>query len=487
MAANRFATMLHRNTHKLILILVYAFLEWVLIILLLFNSLFSYLITKFADFFGLERPCLWCSRVDHILEPGKGTKSYADLVCESHAMQISQMGYCSNHQKVAESQKMCENCLSAGPYYIGKNIGMTRRMAFISCTGEKNHENDENTFNCSCCNESLSSKNHHSSLLLKSPWGSSEYNEKGDLIIEAMDHDEDNGCEYQGPNKRVELLNHGKNTGCEIEMDDVNHDGHTRVVADENQFPCNVHNFSMRETAEEDCLSSASMFICYEKEAMEDTKSSSLDIARQDSNGTEFAHQFSDGSTTQCYSEEDDLVEAVGGLTCKDYKFYDLTHRLIPIELIDNSTRADRGVCSLKEEGLRECWNVDASLYCVDSKLKIQGESCLITKNKSAEKINYREFESLELGEAALVESSEAEAEERKQELEEEANGQGPTSQVIQTFEIKVKEAAMHEQNHPPGRNCTSLLCYMMFVFVYIIIYIFYLAEYISVDFLFVE
>ena len=85
MAANKFATMLHRNTNKITLVLVYAILEWILILpLLLLNSLFSYLIIKFADYFGLKRPCIWCTRIDHIIEPGKiNNNSCIDLVCEA--------------------------------------------------------------------------------------------------------------------------------------------------------------------------------------------------------------------------------------------------------------------------------------------------------------------------------------------------------------------------------------------------------------------
>ncbi|CAL0307651.1 unnamed protein product [Lupinus luteus] len=66
MAGNKFATMLHRNTNNMVVILVYAVLEWVLIVLLLFNSLFSYLITKLAE------------------SPGKSTNLYKDLLCETH-------------------------------------------------------------------------------------------------------------------------------------------------------------------------------------------------------------------------------------------------------------------------------------------------------------------------------------------------------------------------------------------------------------------
>ncbi|KAK6157570.1 hypothetical protein DH2020_011818 [Rehmannia glutinosa] len=112
--------MLHRNTNKITLILIYAFLEWVLIALLLLNSLFSYLIIKFAEFFGLKPPCLWCTRLDHIFDPEKRNKNIPrDLLCEVHAKEISYLGYCTNHRKLAESEDMCDDCLFSRPGFQG--------------------------------------------------------------------------------------------------------------------------------------------------------------------------------------------------------------------------------------------------------------------------------------------------------------------------------------------------------------------------------
>ncbi|XP_047333141.1 myosin-binding protein 3-like [Impatiens glandulifera] len=88
MAANNFATLVHNNTNNITLILVYAFLEWVLIFLLLLNSIFSYLIVEFANYFGLKPPCPWCSRIDHFLNPKKGKDFQKDLLCENHAAEI---------------------------------------------------------------------------------------------------------------------------------------------------------------------------------------------------------------------------------------------------------------------------------------------------------------------------------------------------------------------------------------------------------------
>ncbi|KAL7132293.1 hypothetical protein ABFS83_12G063400 [Erythranthe nasuta] len=76
------------NTNKITLVLTYAVLEWVLIFLLLLNSLFSYLIIKFANFFGLHPPCLLCSRIDHIFD--HQNRNGRDLLCEVHARPISE-------------------------------------------------------------------------------------------------------------------------------------------------------------------------------------------------------------------------------------------------------------------------------------------------------------------------------------------------------------------------------------------------------------
>ncbi|XP_019094141.1 PREDICTED: myosin-binding protein 2-like [Camelina sativa] len=89
MAANRFATLIHRKTNRITLILVYAFLEWSLIFFILLNSLFSYFILRFADYFGLKRPCLFCSRLDRFFHPSRKSPSPRDLLCDDHALEIS--------------------------------------------------------------------------------------------------------------------------------------------------------------------------------------------------------------------------------------------------------------------------------------------------------------------------------------------------------------------------------------------------------------
>ncbi|CAJ1935407.1 unnamed protein product [Sphenostylis stenocarpa] len=194
MAANKFATMLHRNTNKITLVLVYAILEWILIILLLLNSLFSYLIIKFADYFGLKRPCIWCSRIDHIIESGKNKNSCRDLVCETHASEISKLGFCSNHLKLAESQDMCEDCSSSSqPDYVklSQNFDFFPWMKQMGVNQDESVDASdmeivkvEETMRCSCCGVNLDNRFYPPCILIKPSLNVLEYDQKKNLVTE---------------------------------------------------------------------------------------------------------------------------------------------------------------------------------------------------------------------------------------------------------------------------------------------------------------
>ncbi|XP_016494763.1 myosin-binding protein 2 isoform X1 [Nicotiana tabacum] len=193
MGANKFATMLYRNTNKITLILIYAVLEWTLIVLLLLNSLLSYLIIKFAEYFGLKPPCLWCSRVDHLFDHGKNRNIHRDLLCEAHATEVSKLGFCSKHQRLAESQDTCEDCSSARPGFLGVSDNFAffpwmKDIKMIENGKEMTLENGgEVALNCSCCGVSLETKFSTPYMLIKPSWDDLEYTHKGNLIIEAND------------------------------------------------------------------------------------------------------------------------------------------------------------------------------------------------------------------------------------------------------------------------------------------------------------
>eukprot|EP00268_Persea_americana_P001348 TRINITY_DN10406_c0_g1_i1.p1 TRINITY_DN10406_c0_g1~~TRINITY_DN10406_c0_g1_i1.p1 ORF type:complete len:1034 (+),score=277.95 TRINITY_DN10406_c0_g1_i1:158-3103(+) len=211
--------MLHRNTHKITVILVYTALEWTLIVLLLLNSLFSYLIAKFAQFFGLKPPCLWCSRLDHVLEPTQHPNSYKDLICETHAAEISKLGYCSNHRKLAESSNMCEDCSSSRPCH-GRSDGkiaffsIVKEMGMISTDGVSKIEKGEKDLRCSCCGVSLGGGFYSPYLVFKPSWGVLDYAQKRNLIKEKGEDDESCngfiGGEFSDPSRSDSATDKGE-------------------------------------------------------------------------------------------------------------------------------------------------------------------------------------------------------------------------------------------------------------------------------------
>ncbi|XP_066389056.1 myosin-binding protein 3-like isoform X1 [Miscanthus floridulus] len=118
-SAGKLAAALHRRTRRVTSALAYAALEWVLIALLLINGLLAYAIARFADYFGLSPPCLLCSRVDRLFFQAEGGGDEAgaarwlrDSLCGDHAAEISALGYCLRHRRLAVAREMCEGCRS---------------------------------------------------------------------------------------------------------------------------------------------------------------------------------------------------------------------------------------------------------------------------------------------------------------------------------------------------------------------------------------
>lgn len=181
MAPNQFATMLHRRTNKMSTILVYAVLEWILIVLLLLNCLFYYIIRKFAKYFGLKPPCLLCSRVEHLLEPHNNTNTYENFMCEAHATEISSLNYCRSHHKLTEFNNLCKNCIAFQHIRSGKIINLSPKVAVFESLGKDVAHNDNGNEKCSCCDEVLSS-----GLLLKPSCDILEHAQKTSLIAEVL-------------------------------------------------------------------------------------------------------------------------------------------------------------------------------------------------------------------------------------------------------------------------------------------------------------
>ncbi|GFS33006.1 myosin-binding protein [Actinidia rufa] len=328
MAANKFATMLHRNTNKLTLILIYAVLEWILIVLLLLNSLFSYLIIKYSDYFGLKTPCLWCSRVDHIFDRPKGKDSHRDLLCEAHAAEISKLGYCSNHRKLSESRDMCEDCSSSQP----NNTEVQKNLAFFPWVKEIGmSENGELDLKCSCCGVGFERKFCSPCIVIKPSWGGDlDYTQKGNLI----------GGE--GDDDRIDESDNSDGKISDFLMENFQ---------DESGFG--------EHEAEVDCSVSLSNSGVRELECDEDDKKGLVLEEEQEEPIKE------DDSNLITEEQSFDILP-------QHLEFF-VGHdgyRLIPVELIDSTTEENQSKQRINEEDYENCDNHEANLGCEERVLE---------------------------------------------------------------------------------------------------------------------
>ncbi|KAK9078688.1 hypothetical protein SSX86_002745 [Deinandra increscens subsp. villosa] len=147
--------------------LVWAVLEWMLIISLYLDGFFTFFSNKFADTFELDPPCVLCTRVDHALCGKNPNLYYNESICDSHKKDISSLAYCHVHRKLSDIRIMCESCLLS--FAIEKDSDSDTNKERDA--GDHNpkprekkrkkgnkHEKmiDPNT--CSCCGESLKPK-----------------------------------------------------------------------------------------------------------------------------------------------------------------------------------------------------------------------------------------------------------------------------------------------------------------------------------------
>ncbi|KAJ7978136.1 Myosin-binding protein 1 [Quillaja saponaria] len=162
-----------------------AVLEWLLILFLFVDAIFSYLITKFSTFCGLQTPCLFCSRLDHVL--GKENAGYYwDLICSGHKFEISSLVFCCAHNKLANVNGMCESCLFSF-VTVNKSNAETYRLLVGKLGEEFNSGCNQHpllgghTFSfptarcCSCYDEPCVSRGYDRRLKLTTSTGSNAF------------------------------------------------------------------------------------------------------------------------------------------------------------------------------------------------------------------------------------------------------------------------------------------------------------------------
>ncbi|KAK1427164.1 hypothetical protein QVD17_15847 [Tagetes erecta] len=147
--------------------LVWAVLEWMLIISLYLDGFFTFFSNKFADTFELDPPCVLCTRVDHALCGKNPNLYYNESICDSHKKDISSLAYCHVHRKLSDIRTMCEVCLLSFAIEKDSDSDTNKDMdddhkpvkkpeKKVKNSSKNDRVIDPNT--CSCCGESLKPK-----------------------------------------------------------------------------------------------------------------------------------------------------------------------------------------------------------------------------------------------------------------------------------------------------------------------------------------
>ncbi|CAA7051582.1 unnamed protein product [Microthlaspi erraticum] len=229
MAANDFATKLSRNTNRITVILVYAFLEWLLMFFIFLNSLFTYFIMKFASFFGLKQVCVLCPKLDRIFERNQEKRfTYKELLCRNHVAELARLSLCKTHGKLSESVNLCSECSDREER---SNIG----LGF-----------------CTCCQKSLADKPYPSYFRVKSSiWGNTLCDrENRGLILEMIDDDKI-GDLFETQRDTDPLAFFSEKADEEEEGKRQEHQQNGEVISDAESY-----GLSLREVSEEDGLRS---------------------------------------------------------------------------------------------------------------------------------------------------------------------------------------------------------------------------------------
>ncbi|XP_024630257.2 probable myosin-binding protein 5 [Medicago truncatula] len=111
MASRSFSHFVEEALGKFPHLVIYIFLEWVLIFILFLDGFLAFIANEYARFFELKIPCWLCTRFDHAMVHRNPDFYYNESVCEAHKKDMSSLAFCHNHKKLSDIRKMCEGCL----------------------------------------------------------------------------------------------------------------------------------------------------------------------------------------------------------------------------------------------------------------------------------------------------------------------------------------------------------------------------------------
>ncbi|KAF5198919.1 Myosin-binding protein [Thalictrum thalictroides] len=147
-----------------------------MIAILFVDGLIAFVANEFARYFNLKIPCLFCTRIDHVLVRRDPDFYYNDSICETHRKDVSSLAYCHVHQRLSDIRRMCEGCLLSFATENKSNRETYRSLvgilgADLECSVEDDHKihlrlpaerkkdqvqlEKSSIHRCSCCGEPL--------------------------------------------------------------------------------------------------------------------------------------------------------------------------------------------------------------------------------------------------------------------------------------------------------------------------------------------
>ncbi|KAF6146193.1 hypothetical protein GIB67_005841 [Kingdonia uniflora] len=188
MGKESFKQFAEQKLGKVSYFLVFVVLEWILIAMLFVDGLIAFAANEFAHFFGLEVPCLLCTRIDHVLVHRDHDFYYNDSICGKHKRDVSSLAYCHVHRKISDIRQMCEGCLFSFATEDKSNCETYKSLvgilgADLECSVEEDHKIHlrlpaggekggekgmikNSIHQCSCCGEPLRVKTSYSKALV---------------------------------------------------------------------------------------------------------------------------------------------------------------------------------------------------------------------------------------------------------------------------------------------------------------------------------
>ncbi|XP_051126359.1 probable myosin-binding protein 5 [Andrographis paniculata] len=167
-SSSPFKAFLEQKLGELPLLVIYAVLEWVMIILLFVDGLLAFIPNEISKLFDLRVPCLLCTRIDHVLVPRHSGFYYNESMCEDHKKDISSLVYCHVHKKLSDIRSMCQGCLLS--FASGRDSHSDKYKSLVGtlhgdvAEEDKNYDAEVPYFKsytprwCSCCGEALRPK-----------------------------------------------------------------------------------------------------------------------------------------------------------------------------------------------------------------------------------------------------------------------------------------------------------------------------------------